>query len=1325
MRSALPAPILRTGENSGRVRRWLFLLLGSWGVAVSVLVVGGTAAAPAPSDSVAGPAIAVPRVAGTAGPAKGRNWIDQTKAEAAVKSAGCLECHQNIEEMHASPNVVLGCTDCHGGNATPGLTMRKAHVSPRNPEIWQSSANPSDSSVLLNHESAEFIRFVNPGDLRVADQACGLCHEPVNRTVGHSMMNHGATLWGAALYNNGASPSKNPLYGQAYGLDGAPLRLESPIPVTPEMTLRHGILPFLEPLPRFAFGQPSNILRIFEKGGERQGEIGNPNPFEAPGRPARRLSERGLGTLNRTDPVYLNLQKVRLHDPLLGFMGSNNHPGDYRSSGCTACHVVYANDRSPTNSGWWSKYGHQGLSFSADPMISKKERGHPVKHQFTRSIPSSQCMNCHMHQGNLFVNPYLGYVWWDQESDGEFMYPKEQKNPTEAEIAATNILNPEAAAARGLWGNPEFLEKVAELNPKLKQTQFADYHGHGWVFRAIFKKDREGNLLTLDDQVIDHTDAEKFAKAVHLKDVHLARGMQCVDCHFSTDVHGNGLLYGEPRAATAIECMDCHGTIDHRPTLKTSGNGGRLENGQVLPNDLSLGTTPWGPRFYWQGNKLFQRSMMQADRVWEVPQTRDTVDPQSTHYNPLSAYAKTLRRDGTTWGSVPAAPANAPASGAFVDHSADTVAVVDPHASLAHGESNVTCQICHTSWATSCFGCHIPMRANKKVAANKYEGTVTRNYSTYNPQVVRDDVFMLGKDATYKNNRLAVLRSSSAVLVGSENSNREWIYSQQQTVSAEGYSGQAFNPHFAHTTSSVGTTKSCTDCHLSTASDNNAWMTQLLGFGTGTVNFFGRHAYVGTGKDGFAAVVWTEREEPQAAYGSHLQHLAYPADYREHTEKNAGILKEAHEHHGEDILDLTLRGEYLYTANGPGGFEVFDVANIDHKGFSERMTSAPVSPLGQRLRVQTKFATSATLPSTLGIDPLRNHLPENQEQPISLIYGFVYVTDLEEGLVNVMVGTLVDGDPANNFFTDKDVVRFNPAGLLTGATHSYMAGHRLYVTCTAGLVVVDVADPFHPKIVGQAPAGSLKNPRKLALQFHYAFVTDDDGLKVFDLTDPLAPQPLPAATVPLTHAQGLYVARTYAYVANGPEGLAIVDIKHPTAPKLFAMFNAGGALSDTRAIQIGAVNASMFALVADGRNGLRVLQIISPENVPGYMGFSPPPNPKLIATYPTHGEAVAVSRGLDRDRVVDETGNQTVVFGRRGARPFKEDEFNQFIRHAGGKGEIYRVQDLKVRAGILQTLDGQPVAPTEAFVSDPLVPVEPVPRERLERRPAADPSGAK
>src|SRR6202035_5003090 len=314
----------------------------------------------------------------------------------------------------------------------------------------------------------------------------------------------------AALYNNGAYPEKNYRVDQAYAADGSPLRLINYTPVTPEDTRVHGILPFIDPLPRFNLSNPGNILRIFEKGGRKQLSLGVPTLEEPSGKPERRLSERGLGTLNRTDPVFLGLQKTRLHDPLLGFLGSNDHPGDYRSSGCSACHVVYANDRSPTNSGWWSKYGHQGLSFTADKTIPKNERGHPIIHQFTRSIPSSQCMNCHMHQGNLFVNPYLGYTWWDQETDGE--------------LVRSTMVNPEAAAARGLWGDKEFVDHVAELNPQLKHTQFADYHGHGWVFRAIFKHDRKGNLLDLDDDKIANDDPRKFAKAVHLKDVHLARG---------------------------------------------------------------------------------------------------------------------------------------------------------------------------------------------------------------------------------------------------------------------------------------------------------------------------------------------------------------------------------------------------------------------------------------------------------------------------------------------------------------------------------------------------------------------------------------------------------------------------------------------------------------------------------------------------------------------------------------------------------------------------------------------------------------------------------
>ena len=142
------------------------------------------------------------------------------------------------------------------------------------------------------------------------------------------------------------------------------------------------------------------------------------------GGPANRFSNRGLGTLNRTDPVFIGLQKTRLLDPTLNFFGTNDQPGDYRSSGCTACHVIYANDRSPVHSAQYASAGNEGRTQTKDPMIPKNEPGHPIKHAFTNSIPTSQCIVCHMHPGTNMVATYLGLTWWDNETDGDKMYPK-------------------------------------------------------------------------------------------------------------------------------------------------------------------------------------------------------------------------------------------------------------------------------------------------------------------------------------------------------------------------------------------------------------------------------------------------------------------------------------------------------------------------------------------------------------------------------------------------------------------------------------------------------------------------------------------------------------------------------------------------------------------------------------------------------------------------------------------------------------------------------------------------------------------------------------
>jgi hypothetical protein len=1133
--------------------------------------------------------------------------------------------------MHASPAVKLACTDCHGGDGS-ATTKAQAHVAPRNPAVWKTSANPPRTYTALLDESAEFVRFVNPGDLRVARETCGTCHGAQTAAVPRSTMTTSSVFWAAVSYANGLTGQKRAFLGESYNRDGKPQILLPATPPTPEQIAK-GALPQLVPLPRWELFQPGEYFRAFERGGIANNtmppDTGNPNLAEDAGRPDIRLGNRGRGTGSRISPALINLHKTRLNDPHLSFLGTNDHPGDYRSSGCTACHVVYANDRDPLHSGPWAAAGHTGFSQSNDLMIPKNEKGHPIRHQLTRAVPTSQCMSCHMHQPNSFVNTYLGYTMWDYESDAELLFPKEERNPTEAQKRASLEHNPEGAAPRGLWTDVDFLEKVTSLNAQAKNTQFADYHGHGWNFMAVFKRDRKGNLLDKDDAVVPFDDPQKFARAVHLRDIHLERGMHCADCHFSQDEHGNGQLYGEYGNNIEIECQDCHGNTTAYTNLRTSGPAAPAGG-----TDLRMGTTPFGQRrFAWIRGKLLQRSMVNPKMEWEVVQVKDSITPGNARFNARAQYAKTIESSG---------------------------------GGLAHSDAKMTCYACHTSWMTSCSGCHLPQEQNVASPMQHYEGTVTRNYASYNPQVIRTDAFMLGVNGTTKGHRLAPVRSSSALVISSTNAQRQRIYIQQPPISAAGYSSQAFNPHLPHTVRSRET-QGCGSCHVTEANDNNAWLAQLLLQGTNFVNFIGRYAYVATGHEGFEAVAVTEWDEPQTVIGSSLHKIVNPDRSAQH-EKLGRELPVAHHHHAEDARAIQLRGEYVYVANGEGGFEVYDVANIDNKDFSERIVSAPVSPLGQRTSVKTKFAAALALPSTMPMDPLRKTalLAENEEQPIHPLYRYAYIADREEGLVLVDVTTLTDGNPSNNFLTR--ALTFNPDGRLGGANAIAVAGRWLLIGADAGLVIVDIDTPLQPKIV--ATLAGIEKPTGIAVQFRYAFVTDARGLRTVDLTDPARPRL--AATLPIADARNLYVARTYAYVAGGKEGVVIVDVEKPEKPFVDQVFSE--ELHDVNDVKVASTNASAFAYVADGEGGLKILQLTSPQWTPTYAGFSPRPVPHLIAKRHTEGPALAISKGLDRDRAADESGNQLSIFNRIGARPMTLPEMQRLYMR---NGSIYTVSEVK------------------------------------------------
>ena len=278
--------------------------------------------------------------------------------------------------MHAARKGRSRCIECHGGNAkepwnpknpaervpaTLGprrrrsrARMEQAHVLPTRRDIWTSSANPP--SALGSHRSRN--RPSSSGSSIPA-----ICASPSRRAaaattrrtafVKKSMMTHGGMLWGAALYNNGSYP-----------VQGRAVRRVLPrrrhagarrsVPGRRRRTRRsvEGILPFLQPLFRWEVSQPGNVLRIFERGGRKPLEIGNPDPEEEPGRPKNRLSNRGLGTLEpHRSGVHRPAEDAAARSDAELHRHQRHRRRLSRVGGCTACHVIYANDRSPVHSG--------------------------------------------------------------------------------------------------------------------------------------------------------------------------------------------------------------------------------------------------------------------------------------------------------------------------------------------------------------------------------------------------------------------------------------------------------------------------------------------------------------------------------------------------------------------------------------------------------------------------------------------------------------------------------------------------------------------------------------------------------------------------------------------------------------------------------------------------------------------------------------------------------------------------------------------------------------------------------------------------------------
>jgi hypothetical protein len=595
------------------------------------------------------------------------------------QAQSCMLCHNGsldndysgpgIENPHPFPGAgAILCTTCHGGNPN-GTDVATSHVPPP-PEIGDRAFQDVNAKAWFNkltlagmdkfddyvvdgktYTSLQYLQFQNPGDLRVtrAGKGCGQCHANHSEDVNSSLIATEAGIMSGARYAMGEVsqvPESAGLYEDTASDLGFRAVSDS------SYVLGSGAVGDVDHLletPVFSVFGANGPDEIFNNAAYDSNQLDDDRNLDGsviPGSPLANLFHEQVS--------------FTCGDCHLGSKGANNRYGDFRSSGCSACHM---------------RYSESGRAGSSDPNINKTEplnvdaiddpeRPHVKTHRIAsihktlsngvtvQGIDDYACVDC--HQGsNRTVLQYWG-IRLDQNADvrNGRQYP------------ANPITN------QGTHNDTRLFDPVINNNT---------FNG------------RNGNQYLL------YEDYDGDGRDDTPPDVHYDAGMGCIDCHGSFDLHGGDAtqaganISSRMEQQTAIRCENCHGTIDaYAPTQAGTAYDGTTKQlaldskGNVLKH-VSRDVN---------GNYFLISRLDGA--VHYIPQTKDTV-VDSGKTNPLDSQPVYSAKASYAMGRADADP---------VSNGIGPLQTGGVTSGFSHTD-RMDCASCHASWTNTCMGCHL------------------------------------------------------------------------------------------------------------------------------------------------------------------------------------------------------------------------------------------------------------------------------------------------------------------------------------------------------------------------------------------------------------------------------------------------------------------------------------------------------------------------------------------------------------------------------------------------------------------------------------------
>jgi LVIVD repeat len=914
-----------------------------------------------------------------------------------------------------------------------------------------------------------------------------------------------------------------------------------------------------------------------------------------------------------------------------------------RNSGCASCHMLYRPD-GHNEEPFDKTIIENGKQITTDTVTGQREdkgeRGYPAIHQLTTKIPTNQCGICHVFTTRIDV-AFKGTFEVENNNFNFRWSTTADKNGKNIPLQFTN--------SKGTKINMFDNFTTVDVNGNVLRD--TDLHGDGEGVSEDLNnngildpgEDKNGNgVLDIPDR-LQRSDAQDGRQmrimyggatgTVRLMDIHLEKGMECVDCHFYQDLHGDGNIYTRNWDTIEIECQDCHGTAKKLATLVTSGpNGGNHltqsfnENGEPFLEIQSDGSR-------------FQRSRVHDGLSWRIPQVKEAITQGNPHFNKDAFEAMGARSFSN------------PKEFAHINDSRE--------------QGKLECYTCHNAATPQCFACHysqdyFPAVADK--SALKINGQPRRNDQQSmeiwmgekfvpNPNffffgIVRSP-FVMGTNGNTEFNKVSPFRSIMELNFSVGGPNGDTLVENTSFTATthdlflpgeRPRSGSTLNPYMPHTVR-LKETKDCDMCHTLRDDSGNVINNNILaasfGLGSGRYHDIGDWVFAPLQGPTPAlllmdikkeqALLVNEADAPQkrgdtvAPTQDEINKAkkpvnnVFPGFEVDNTTTAVTKLRKIEFDGTQDgaafidprdtalirnytAKDHVIRGKDLvFVADGVGGLKIAVVTGRDGAQIAktERRSELIANSLDPDVVAEN---IRENLGPTLRINDPGNpvmigSVPTTNAQGVDVVSSdlsdeFVYVADGEAGVKIVYVrelftkGAQIVGQVKTPGFANK--VRIE--------------GNFLFVADgPAGLTIVDVTDRNNPHIV--RTVNTTGNARDVAVFGAFAFVANgSNGMAVVDITDERNAKFVTAynANGAISDARGLDYADNRVYLADGANGMRIIDIAVPAKPELLLTITKdekGNAINDAESVAMATVPFRTFAMLSDGKNGLHAINV--------------------------------------------------------------------------------------------------------------------------------------